>query len=172
MNLKNNKGYTGVDVSVAIILIMLFIPTIFGMTYNIRKARADIAKKSYATKIATEIIGYAKLAGYEKIASNQFWNDNFWTSKYSETSNSVNFVEDTNYYDYKYYYLVNNSETNNGNYVIQVGLGNYFAPGSATAYIIKKVKVVVAYDLVGTELKKVEIVFPIVNEMYARKVVL
>ena len=38
MNLRNNKGYTGVDISVAMIIILIFIPTIFAVVNSIRPA--------------------------------------------------------------------------------------------------------------------------------------
>ena len=37
MKIKNNKGFVGVDTSIAIIILLIFIPTITAMIYNINK---------------------------------------------------------------------------------------------------------------------------------------
>ena len=34
MNLRNNKGYTGIDIAIAMIIILIFVPTIFGIVYK------------------------------------------------------------------------------------------------------------------------------------------
>ena len=52
MNLKNNKGVLGIDISVAVIIIFILIPIITGMIYNINKTNANIKRKSQALNIA------------------------------------------------------------------------------------------------------------------------
>ena len=37
MNLKKNNGFVGVDISVAVIILLILVPTITGMIYNINK---------------------------------------------------------------------------------------------------------------------------------------
>ena len=177
MNLKNNKGYTGVDVSVAIIIIMLFIPTIFGMTYNINKTKANIAKKSYASQIATQILNIAKTTEYEKIDkgfNEQATNDNenflnkliniFGTPVSNHTYNDA---APDNSYIYKFF---NTTKDNGDIFEIQVGVKNYYPEDNNLPEkdIIKKIKVIVAYS-VGSKLEKIELNMPIENEKFSRK---
>lgn len=67
MNLKNNKGYTGVDISIAMIIIMIFIPTLFAISYSVQKTSNEVKRKSEAVSIATEILESAKVADYENL---------------------------------------------------------------------------------------------------------
>ena len=179
MNLKNNKGYTGVDVSVAIIIIMLFIPTIFGMTYNINKTKANITKKSYASQIATKILNIAKTTEYEKLSEgfNEDPTDdtsnflNKLISIYGEldSSNTYNDISQDNSYQYCYFHTTGE---NGEMYEIQVGVKDFY-PANNNANevekdILKKVKVRVAYSS-GAKLEKFEISIPIENKYFTRK---
>ena len=60
MNLKNNKGYVGTDASLAILVLMIIIPTITGMIYNVNKTNNLIDKKTEALSIAINTIETAK----------------------------------------------------------------------------------------------------------------
>ena len=60
MNLKQNKGYVGIDMSVAVIIMLLLIPTIFGIVYNINSSRISSGVKSEAISIAVNAIEAAK----------------------------------------------------------------------------------------------------------------
>lgn len=192
MNLKDNKGYTGVDISVAMIIIMLFIPIIFGMTYNIKKAEAYSTRKSYATKIATEIIGMAKSIEYQNLdkgftiqeeaqldrdelnlEENKKTNTFLKTIKPifdgEESANNIVFgTEDANC---KYRYF--SKQGNNGElYQIQVAVMNYY-PADIDYYhanqdVIKKIKVTVAY-VVGSKMEKIELSLAVENDEYYRK---
>ena len=46
MNLKNNKGYVGIDASIAVLILLIIIPTIAGMIYNVNKTNNLIDRKS------------------------------------------------------------------------------------------------------------------------------
>ena len=48
MNFRNNKGYTGVDISVAMIIILIFIPTIFADPDS-KKAFTNLLSTKYGT---------------------------------------------------------------------------------------------------------------------------
>ena len=52
MNLRNNRGVLGIDISVAFVIILIMIPIITGMIYNINKTNANIKRKSQALNIA------------------------------------------------------------------------------------------------------------------------
>ena len=189
MNLKNNKGYTAVDASVAIIICMLFIPTIFGMTYNIKKTEAGSTKKSYATELATEVLSAVKLVKYEDIdkgftvAEEQTLDEQEENldeeskkntflkqikSKFdgAAEANTTIFGEENNNSKYRYF----SKNGDNGEiYQVQVVVMNYYPENdNSNQDIIKKVKVVVAYS-VGSKIEKVELFFATENEEYSRK---
>lgn len=60
MNLRNNKGYTGIDISVTILILVILIPVIAGMAYNIGKSKNSIDQKSYAVFAASKVLETAK----------------------------------------------------------------------------------------------------------------
>ena len=64
INLKENKGFAGIDISISMIIILIFIPTIFGIVYNIGKANAEVKRKSTATSIASDVLEIIKSENY------------------------------------------------------------------------------------------------------------
>lgn len=116
MNFKSNKGYTGIDISIAMIIILIFIPTIFGIVYNLQKARARTEREAIAINIATDVLEIAKSLNYSEVfISNE--NSEFKTllnNKYSNLQNSNNTVN------------CNYSDVNNIHYKIQVTVSNYY----------------------------------------------
>ena len=60
MNLKNNKGYVAVDASIAILILLIMVPTIVGMIYNVNKTNNYIDRKTEAISIAVNTIEAAK----------------------------------------------------------------------------------------------------------------
>lgn len=67
MKLKNNKGFTGIDISVSIIIILIFIPTVFSLVYEIQLARVNVERKRQAIEIATEIFETAKGMNFDDL---------------------------------------------------------------------------------------------------------
>ena len=60
MNLRNNHGYTGIDISIAILILVILIPIIGGIVYNIGKSGNSMNQKSYAISIMTNVLEVAK----------------------------------------------------------------------------------------------------------------
>ena len=60
MDLRNNKGYTGIDISITILILIILIPVITGMAYNIGKSNSGIEQKSYAITEASSALEVAK----------------------------------------------------------------------------------------------------------------
>ena len=60
MNFKKNKGYVAVDASIAIIVLMIIIPTIAGMIYNVNTTNNFIDRKTEAISIAVNTIEAVK----------------------------------------------------------------------------------------------------------------
>lgn len=60
MKLKNNKGFVGVDTSIAIIILLIFIPTISAIIYNINKENNNVQRKAQALNFAVNVMEIAK----------------------------------------------------------------------------------------------------------------
>lgn len=60
MNLRDKKGFSGVDISISVIIILIFIPTIFGVIYNSSKLREVTSRQATSITKAVEIIEEAK----------------------------------------------------------------------------------------------------------------
>ena len=67
MNFKSEKGITGVDISVAIIIIMLFVSLISTLIYNYTKNSKELNRKSVATNIIVDVLEYAKSIDYDSL---------------------------------------------------------------------------------------------------------
>lgn len=67
MNFKSNKGYTGADISIALIILLIFIPTIGAIIFNITLANNNTKRKVNAMNFATSILEIAKETDYDKL---------------------------------------------------------------------------------------------------------
>ena len=65
MKLKAESGITGIDITVSITLISIFIALIATITYNIQKKSADIERLSEATMYAVELVEEIKSGGFD-----------------------------------------------------------------------------------------------------------
>lgn len=70
MNIKNNKGYFAIDASVAMIILLMVVPLIAGMIYNITKANSSMARKTEAVNIAVNSIEAIKGIGVTGLNDN------------------------------------------------------------------------------------------------------
>ena len=52
MKYRNNKGFTGVDISISLIIIVLFVSILASLLYNYTTASKDVNRKATATNIA------------------------------------------------------------------------------------------------------------------------
>lgn len=60
MKFKNNKGYVGIDASIAVLVLLIIVPTLVGMIYNVNKTNSFIDRKTEAISIAVNTIESAK----------------------------------------------------------------------------------------------------------------
>ena len=67
MKQKNNKGYTGIDVAVAVMILMIFISTISALFYNLSYASKRLERKAIATNMAVNVIEAMKIRGYSNL---------------------------------------------------------------------------------------------------------
>ena len=132
MNLRNNKGYTSVDISIAIIIIMIFIPTLFGIFYSIQKTSNEVKRKAEAISIATDIIELAKKASYDNL-------DNMKQEEYIS--------------------LLETKYSKDVSYDINIEVENYYPEEISEEDrddLVKKIKVVVTYPT-GNKTKSIDI---------------
>lgn len=149
MNFKSNKGYTGIDISIAMIIILVFIPTIFGIVYNLQKIRSRTERETIAVNIATDVLEIARSLNYSEVfISNE--NSEFKTilnNKYSNLEISNNTVN------------CNYSDVNNIHYKIQVTVSNYYPADLEVQEqndFVKQITVEVMYPL-GNSTKSINI---------------
>lgn len=66
MDLRSEKGFTGVDIAVSVVIIFLFISIIASLIYNVNSKSREIELKTEAIYIAINEIEQIKNDGYEK----------------------------------------------------------------------------------------------------------
>lgn len=66
MNIKSNKGLVGTDISVSIIILILFVAIITTIFYQIGMSNLKTTRNSIATDCAVNIIEAIKLMSYEE----------------------------------------------------------------------------------------------------------
>lgn len=67
MKIKNNKGLTGVDVTIAVIILTIFVSLIANMFYNVSQIGNAVNRKSEATYVAVQIIEAMKQVNYDDL---------------------------------------------------------------------------------------------------------
>ena len=102
MKLRNNKGYVMTDISIAVIILLILVPTIMGLVYNIGATKRATEAKAEAINIATNTIEAAKGIELEAI-NTQSVLENIQTNIYKEkmTISENNGVITTNKSSYK-----------------------------------------------------------------------
>ena len=156
--LKKNNGFAGMDISISMIIILIFIPTIFGIVYNVGKTNAEVKRKTKATSIATDVLEIIKSEKYEDVVAGGTKLDLDIKEKYSESSYK-NTEKEEEGYNYKYYLATGE---NDEHYQIQLGIKNYYPDSSKTEDLIKQVKVRVFYSN-GTRIKDIDIGIEVQN---------
>ncbi len=74
MNIKSEKGITGIDISVAIIIILLFVSIIATLIYNYSTTSKEINRKSTATYMIIDILEHAKSIDYASLTNEEVKN--------------------------------------------------------------------------------------------------
>lgn len=68
MNLKNNKGFAGVDVAVATVIFIVFVSLVASLFYNTANTSKKIQRKATATNLCIEIIEALKASNFDDLA--------------------------------------------------------------------------------------------------------
>ena len=71
MKLKNEKGVTGIDITISVIILALFIGLITSLIYGINQSSKDIERKTEATNYAISEIEKLKAEDFETLESKQ-----------------------------------------------------------------------------------------------------
>ncbi len=149
---KKNNGFTGVDISISIIVILIFVPTIFGVVYNIQKTNVAITRKNNAVNIATDVLETVKSEQYSDITVSGSKLITDLNKKYAKSS-YTNKEKEENGYNYIYYSTNGNK---NESYQIQLGIKNYYPSSSQKNDYVKEIKVRVFYFF-GNSVKDIDI---------------
>lgn len=156
--LKSDKGFAGVDISIAVIVVLIFVPTIFGISYTTQRMEANVRRKSEATSIITNILEIVKSEKYEDVKTDSSKLLTDIGEKYS-TSTYKNKEKEEDGFSYVYFLKTG---ANDEHYQIQLGIKNYYPTEDNTEDLIKQVKVRVFYPY-DNKMKDIDISIVIQN---------
>ena len=71
MKLKNCKGISGVDITISIGILIIFVSLIAGLFYNLASSSKQIERKAVATNLAIEIIEALKVTDFSNLNSTE-----------------------------------------------------------------------------------------------------
>ncbi len=71
MKIKDNRGFTGVDVAIATVIIVVFVGFIAGLFANLAVTSANVERKTRATNLAIEIIEALKVTNFNDLVSTE-----------------------------------------------------------------------------------------------------
>jgi hypothetical protein len=71
MDVKNNKGITGVDITISIVILGLFISLITSMFYNVTVIGKTVNRKADAVYLAVQVIEALKQIGYNELPTGE-----------------------------------------------------------------------------------------------------
>lgn len=63
MNLKKQNGYVGTDIAISLLILMMLLPTITGMMYNVSKTNGETTREAKAINLTTNALEIAKSIG-------------------------------------------------------------------------------------------------------------
>ena len=67
MKLKNNKGFTGVDVAISTVILIVFVSFMAMLFYNISMSTKQIERKSKASQLAIQVIEAMKMTPFDNL---------------------------------------------------------------------------------------------------------
>ena len=145
MNLKSNKGYTGIDISVAMIIILIFIPTIFGIVYNLQRVRAKSEREANSVNVAVDVLEIAKAMPYSDVTISE--NSAFIERLNNKYSNLQILEDESKIANFTYI------DNNNIHYKIEMDITNQYPSEieeSQKMDYVKKITVNVIYPIGNT----------------------
>lgn len=82
MKMKSEKGYTGIDIAISVVIIFIFVSLLAILSYHINSSSKEIELKSEATSLAIDEIEKMKNISFDDIKDRSKANDN---SEYIQT---------------------------------------------------------------------------------------
>lgn len=82
MKMKSEKGYTGIDIAISVVVIFIFVSLLAILSYHINSSSKEIELKSEATSLAIDEIEKIKNISFDDIKDRSKANDN---SEYIQT---------------------------------------------------------------------------------------
>lgn len=135
-NLKDNKGFTGLDISVSLIIIVISITVIASMFYSLYLSGTGLKRNVIATDYAINILEKIQTMDYDDVNYNNLNLKNELDSVISNEGASVQ----SRFEGGNYIVTVNN-------YKISVNIENYSETHSLPNDYIKIIKVSIEYNL-------------------------
>lgn len=162
MKIKDNKGITGIDITISIVILALFISLITSMFYNVSTIGKSVSRKSEAVYIAIQVIEATKQIGYNNLPKGYIEEADLKniTSEEAEVANTTITLENLN----TLLGEENAIKLKNG-YSVNIKVENYRKiKGDLTLEdILKRITVIVSYKEKNNE-KSVELSTVILNE--------
>ena len=146
MKIKDEKGFTGIDITVAVIIIMLFMTLIGTIFYNITASHRKLERKTEATYIAIDVMEKLKAQNYEDLIVGEY-NSNKITDEEYEKNKTAKILKDA---------------IEEG-YSLKVTIKNYNTPEENGYDLVKIITVKVEYK-VGKNTENVELKTTVTRE--------
>lgn len=146
MKIKDEKGFTGIDITVAVIIIMLFMTLIGTIFYNITASHRQLERKTEATYIAIDVMEKLKAQNYEDLIVGEY-NSNKITDEEYEKNKTAKILKDA---------------IEEG-YSLKVTIKNYNTPEENGYDLVKIITVKVEYK-VGKNTENVELKTTVTRE--------
>jgi len=145
MEFRNNKGYVMTDMSIAVIILLILVPTIMGLVYNIGINKRATESKSEAINIAVNAIEAAKGISLEDLNEQKIL-------EFLDTNNEIYHYTFT---DKNFVNKEGTIETEKASYKLLINVedfaNNENAPENVTPNVVKTVKATVNYRLRGED---------------------
>ena len=146
MKIKDEKGFTGIDITVAVIIIMLFMTLIGTIFYNITASHRQLERKTEATYIAIDVMEKLKAQNYNDLIVGEY-NSNKITDEEYEKNKTAKILKDA---------------IEEG-YSLKVTIKNYNTPEENGYDLVKIITVKVEYK-VGKNTENVELKTTVTRE--------
>lgn len=146
MKIKDEKGFTGIDITVAVIIIMLFMTLIGTIFYNITASHRQLERKTEATYIAIDVMEKLKAQNYDDLIVSEY-NSNKITDEEYEKNKTAKILKDA---------------IEEG-YSLKVTIKNYNTPEENGYDLVKIITVKVEYK-VGKNTENVELKTTVTRE--------
>lgn len=102
MNIKSQKGFTGIDIAISVIVLFIFVTLIAVLIYNSNSSSKELELKTEATYLAIDEIENIKNEGFEAIETIRYNPDNpYYKNEETETEGFYKQVIIKDYADIK-----------------------------------------------------------------------